>query len=158
VKNKKLTYVLLPGAMLIWVIVIYQIIAAVDTSDSGESSFNPPKNVSTEKYSRDTFKLKADYRDPFLGSVARKPVAQKKSNNKPKKQKKKPEKIQWPEISFQGLIRNEKSGEEVAVVRIDGMEYLIRKGDVLFEITVNSFSDSDVVLTFNNEMKTFKKQ
>ena len=156
-KNKKLTYVLFPGAILIWVIVIYRIIAAVGPSDSGETARISPKKFNTEKYTRDTFELISNYRDPFLGSIAKKPVAQKKTKTKPKKQKKKPEKVEWPHISYEGIIRNEKSGEEVAVLRIDGMEYLMRKGDVVQNVKVKSFEDGNIDLVFGEEGNRFLK-
>ncbi len=113
--------------------------------------------MDAETQTRDSFVLQLNYRDPFLGSTPRPPKTNKPVASKSKKKPKKPKVKQWPDITYHGIIRNEKSGEELAVVKIEGREYLMKPGMREQEVRVSSFSAEQIKLEYSDENKTIEK-
>jgi hypothetical protein len=161
-KNKKLIYVLLPAAVLIWGFIILKIIVKVRQPvkefQMQQSSIQP----GTDILQRDTITLIADYRDPFLGDGN----TQVKPNRKVvepkdrafKLQKEPTLSVQWPEVSYKGTITNNRDDQHTGLVRIEDADFLIHKGDMIKEIFfVEIYSDS-IKAVFQNESKTIMKK
>ncbi len=158
-KNKKLTYFLIPIAIIVWGGIILRI---VGFNNNDEITGQTPANeaiADTIVIEKNNFELMANYRDPFLGkfikginqSTNKKPKSTKKVV--PKKIKKAP--IVWPVIDYDGSIRsNEKV---IAVMKIDSKKYLLEKGEELNDMVVKEVFPDSVILVFKKETKTFPK-
>lgn len=69
-KSKSATYLLIAGALVIWGIILWKVFSPKD--DAAPVPL-PQKRSGTTAPAADTLLL--DYRDPFLGTTTRKPVA-----------------------------------------------------------------------------------
>jgi len=167
VKNKKLTYILVPLVIIIWGGIFYRVFMYLNkTPDINPQTVSRSiENVSKEEI--DTFSIIADYRDPFLdrkikhepSPVIQKTMSEEKhtKNNVIQKKNRTEKRIKWPEIRYGGLVQNPKSGNKVGLVKINGKDHLVKAGEIINDITVNSVFDDSVVVVLMDECRTFGK-
>jgi hypothetical protein len=159
-KNKKLTYFLLPLVILIWGIIIYKIIINLK-GNNDDFIVNPVKTQNSPSFlPPDTFNLISNYRDPFLGNMADNfsdgnDISMSDNNDyiiiDPS------EGIPWPKFVYCGIIKNNEVNKEVIIVRINGKEYLMTVNDIIENVKlVKVFKDS-IKVTFNKESKYIRK-
>lgn len=164
-KNKKLQYILIPLVILVWGLVFFKVFSHISRTED----FNHPAESTHESNPdtlTDTFTIAASYRDPFYrkvpnqsgqnhvkdrsvipGRVRQQIVAEININH-----------VQWPEIIFGGMIINEKDKSQIALLRVDGTDYLMKKGDEAMNIVVKSIFPDSIILFYNKEIKTFNKK
>jgi hypothetical protein len=154
-KNKKLTYILLPVVAIIWGFVIFQFFF------KNENEFVAPSfqefNLQEKQDSLIFIAVNFDFTDPFL---KRKIIS---SNVKPKAFPKKPSKaifkrkpivkqIIWPKIEYGGTV-NETKG----LVNINGRLNILKESERSQNVTLlNLYSDS-IKVQFKSEQKVIAK-
>lgn len=142
------TYVLLAAVLLIWGIIGYQFInqfSSNNTEVSTTSSFNfIPKKIKQQE----SYTVKADYRDPFLGKS---PTDKKKKIYKKKKVPKK--NIPFPSIIYSGVVEG---GSKSFILTINGVEEIMSVGQTFHKVTLKKADDSKVVVVFNSVSKTIQ--
>nr|WP_299339488.1 hypothetical protein [Allomuricauda sp.] len=128
-KNTK-TYALLTVVLIIWGIIGYRIFATL-SPDPEESSLVAVQDFRPiEMAKRDTFSIKADYRDPFLGTLeASKP----KKTGKPKPVKKE---IPTIDVQYTGSMFDGSTKKRIFFVTINGQQFLLEKGKSAAGVTV----------------------
>ncbi len=151
-KKRTKTYLLLSVVIVVWAIIGYKVISALNPDEpknqeikSFKTDFNP-----TTQRERDTFSVQPVRKDPFLGTVLIKPEPKKitKSTVKIKK-------IQWPRVNYQGLVGKMSSKkDQVYIVTINQVQYLAKKGQTIDSIKVVNGNENQVVLRYKNELKT----
>jgi hypothetical protein len=165
VKNKGLTYGLIVVVGVVW----YQVFMRVKSNFDAEEFV--PQRTMEGVYARkivkpEAFKLQADYRDPFSGSLAGATVESPPANtNLPAtpvvsmpKPKPEPVYVQWPSIRYYGLVRKTTSASARTLVAIDGSFYKVREGEhVLDNIYIQKVTRDYVVVKYQKETKTFNK-
>lgn len=158
-KNKALTYVLLIVVALIW----YQVFFRVKNNLLGEDEILVPNrsgHVALNPVQRDTFLLKANYRDPFGEGKKRGELPQ-IENNAPQvnvRRNSAPPKTQWPPMEYFGLVRKTDSKTPLAIFKIDGLQMMVRKGDELYNaIYVNQIWRDSIQLRWGKERKTVSR-
>jgi flagellar basal body-associated protein FliL len=128
-KNKKNIYILLPIVLLIWGAVLYQFF----TFTSGEQEQVPNTEVAIKPFKikdKDTFSISISKRDPFLGSISSSENSTKvKKTITTHKAPKLKEEMQWPEVSYNGIVSDNKEKVKVYMLIINGKTYLMRKGE-----------------------------
>lgn len=156
-KNKKNIYILVPAILIIWSLIGYRIYKAVNpppieiVAINTEDSFKPKKVEVIKSYN-----INADYRDPFLGTLASNKKTQRKTATtitEPKEQ------IVFPTIFYKGIVSpktNKKSA--VYLVQINGQQNLLKLRNTSQEITLISGNSKEVVLEYKKERKTFSIQ
>ncbi len=149
-KNTK-TYVLLGGVLLIWGIIGFRIYSALSPDEetlafTEEITFKPKKAIT-----KDTFTIKADYRDPFLGNFG---VSSKKRATKTTKKKT----VNFPQISYTGLITDQKTKKHIFFVTIAGTQYLMKRGNQQNEVTLVSGSSKHIRVRYKGVVKTIPLQ
>lgn len=157
-KNKKLTYILIPVAIIVWGGIILRIVG-FNTNDSNSSAQNENTQYSdTLEFEKNDFELVTNYRDPFLGkfikgthSISKKPVKSKKVNPKPKKK----EVIVWPHIDYDGSISND--SRVIAVLKINQKKFLLQQGEEMNGLTIKKVFKDSVLISYKKETKTFSK-
>lgn len=110
---------------------------------------------------KDTFTLTALARDPFLKTrtPALRPNTGKNSRKSSKSAiKKSPKKIQWPSISFHGLVKSARSKDELVLLKVSGKSHFISVGDTIGALTLKHVMRDAVTLEFQGEQKVFKKR
>ncbi len=158
-KNKTLTYVLLAVVGIIW----YQVFFRVKGSLFGEEEAVPPTvNVASvvPNVERDTFKLNANYRDPF--GETKVPIAIPVENARPPvvRNNPRPKRIetQWPPIQYFGMIRKTESRNPLAILKVDGIQLMLREGEEMFnEITLKRIERDSILVMYKREKKVFKR-
>ena len=131
-KNKGVTYALLVVVGLIW----YNVFFRVKSNLFGEEETFVPSQATIRSMAamqRDTFPLKANYRDPFSGTpVYTAPVAGPSTpvEHAPPP----PPRVEvWPQIIYHGQVRKTGSKEPLAILNVDGMQFYLRHGESIFD-------------------------
>ncbi len=157
-KNKALTYILLVVVGLIW----YQVFYRVSENLFGEDTAVPdPMNTMSANFviERDTFDLLANYRDPFvedkkpvvLTGMEEPPPARVLTTSKPPKPK-----TQWPPITYFGIVKKTQSKEPLAILKVDGLQLMLRKGEEMFnDIVLKEVWRDSIQVAYKKEKKTF---
>ena len=155
-KNKSVTYGLLIVVAIIW----YQVFFRVSGSLFGEDeAIAPPVNqVSVVPMAeRDTFDLQANYRDPF-GETKKKAVVVGDDVAPPRQRTPKPlpPQIVWPPIEYFGLVKKTHSKAPLAILKVDGIQLMLRRGEEMFnEIVLKEIGRDSIQIVYKREKRTF---
>lgn len=174
-KNKRLVFVLLPAALLVWGLIVFRVWSAVE-SDSAVAKIPllPVRHVASAPKVVALPKLSLQYRDPFqsdgrtlvleapavtptLRSTTEKsftlplpkPASSSTSANHAS--------VVWPKIEYTGLIENQRQNKRVAMISLDGVGYLIKEGGMQGNIKVKRITTDSVQLKCLSELKTFRR-
>ena len=153
-KNKKLTYILIPLVLIIWGYLIYKIVSGLTGGDNeiivpkSQLLLAVPDTLGSEP--KEIFVLKEVARDPFLNTVYKKRI-----ENKTKKIVRK--KVSWPEIRYLGLVSNESDKKSIGLIEIEGNNFFFEKGDSNQDITLIKIDKNQVVLVYMGGRKVYSK-
>lgn len=151
--------------MLVVVGFIYFKLFVRISSNISEESTAPVAQIDEMKIedirSKKSFRLKANYPDPFLKStrIAPKPTAGQDPNALPPAPKPKKEKpvVYWPSIKYYGLVQKTSSKKPRAVLSVDGVIYKVYANDEIFDsFLIKSIKRENIVISFQKETKTFQ--
>jgi len=154
-KNKKLLYILIPGTLIVWGIIIYKIFGNINTENNvpiQHTEFNMKQDNLTIN---DTFSINPDYRDPFLGKTHKKPDDNQAVKTIVPKIIKAP--TPWPNIVYGGIIKNQKSNKQLALVQINGQGYTMKPGETISEVQLNKIYKDSIEVIFLKEKKFISK-
>lgn len=155
-KNKKVVILLLVLAAGVWGTVIYRIFNSVHREDAVLTK--PVENKSDFSSYEDTFSIVADYRDPFLGKRV--------ASHMPKKQgtviaKPKPVYVgtvaKWPPVTYSGRIKGQNPDKELAMVKIDQKDFIMKRGDVMMGVELSKIFKDSIVVLYQKEKKVITK-
>jgi len=152
-------YILVPLIIIIWGILFYRLYLLFFPSETlvitqGEIII---ANTNTS-FKKDTFNLIDNYRDPFLGkreTSVEKP--EKLSLSVPVNIGKKTNSLQWPSVSYTGMVKKEKSILPLAFIHINGNEHLVRQGDKIEGILLKKVYKDSIEVVFEKEKKVISK-
>ncbi len=96
---------------------------------------------------KDTFSIKADYRDPFLGTIH---IKKKRTKNKITKTS---PKIQFPSIAYTGLITDQQNKQHVFFVTINNTQYLMQSKSEKDGVTLLTGSKSSIKVRYKGIVK-----
>ncbi len=168
-KNKKLMYVLLPAVVVVWGLILFRL---MDALNEPETDGIPPAPAATKQA---TFAmpgpvvLHPDYRDPFLGNTPAidpagnaaprfsRPVRVTAMVPTPANTPPAPVAVVWPAVQYVGLIHNGTSQARVALLRINGKSHMTGQGSQADGITVKAIARDSVGLLFGGELKYVRK-
>lgn len=158
-KNKKLLYILIPLAILVWGYVIFMIFNASSSSETiilSDKSRLPFQMKDTTR--GESFIILANYRDPFLGKIyrPRNRITKTKIIKKAIPKKIEPV-IRWPNIRYGGIIVNKKTQKKVALVRINENDYLMQEKDVNQGVELKKMYPDSVQLIYQQKTRTIWK-
>lgn len=97
----------------------------------------------------DTFSVQNITRDPFLGTI------EKQKGSKPERMIV-PPKIKWIPIVYNGILKNNVTGEHVYVLQINNKEHLLKRGNKIEGITLIKGNSKSIVVKYKGEQKTIK--
>lgn len=162
-KNKKLSWILLPGVLAIWAAIGWQVYAAMKSDDLAVNEQALEQIAPTTKsVVPDTFKLLLDYRDPFLYDVVRKPPpTNSQSNNAAPAAKKTlpppPPAATWPTLSYAGLVRHSGSERSVGFLSVNGNSHFVKTGDAVEGLRVGKVWKDSVEMVMGKETRIVRK-
>jgi len=152
-KNKKNIYILLPAVLLVWGLLGYRIFSTVNPSIKKQQTVAASNNFKPQLLQEsETFTINADYRDPFLGTVAQKKIS--KTKKIAKTITKKP-KVPFPSIMYKGLVSSKKKNQQVFLISINGQQFFFKKNSTKNEVKLLRGSSKQVVLQFQGQQQTF---
>jgi hypothetical protein len=173
-KNKKLTYILLPAVALIWGLILYRVFSHSDDDDMMMQ--NPVKpGLDNIEMKRDSFAIVANYPDPFLGNIQMYDLSKadpedlkesdmdeagekrKKMEAQKAKERNSNTGIKWPNIRYGGIIRGLQTNRIVGLVKIGQQEYLMSEKDIGRDIEIIALTADSIVVAYQGERKTITK-
>ena len=152
-KNKKNIYILLTAVLLVWGLLGYRILSTVNPSNKKQQTVAASNNFKPQRLQEsETFIINTDYRDPFLGTLAKKKeVKIKKAIGTVSKVPKAP----FPIIVYKGLVSPKGNQQQVFLINIDGRQYFFKKNNTHNEVKLLRGSNKQVVLKFQGQQQTF---
>ena len=149
-KNTK-TYVLLGIVLLIWGVIGFRIASTLSSEPEVEVLAKRMSFNQIELSVQDTFLVKANYRDPFLGTL---PKA--KENKKARKVLKK--QTFDLDVRFTGSMVNQGSGKRIYFVTVNGQQYLLQKGKKADEMLLVSGNANHIMVRYKGITKRIELQ
>lgn len=158
-KNKKATYILIPLVALVWAMIFYRIFSAVKPADNELMQTNALAMDSTVSNTLpDTFSIHANYRDPFLGTMisSERPVL--RNTSLPTTPVKTTVIIKsWPVITYGGMIKNQKSNKQLALLQINGESKMMKVGDMEDEVELVKIYKDSIEVMFQKGKRMVRK-
>ena len=147
--------------ILIWGKVFYRLYKNIKTS----TEISQPKIETFEAVEEinlfDTFKIAANYPDPFLGQIKIPKPVNTNTGNVPKLStpiiKVAAPSIQWPNVSYKGFINDQTTGKKMALLYINDKSNKIYLGSKIGEISISKIYRDSVELKLGKEIKVFRK-
>jgi hypothetical protein len=158
--NKKLLFVLLLGTGLLWGLIAYRIFGNFFRRDQNLNSIIPVKIAEKARVRTDTFTLLANYRDPFLSGFASTvsvSTNKKLPSNSEKSRQEIKSPVNWPGIVYGGMIKNQNTNYQTALITINGQWEIVSRGMICKEIKILGIFPDSIELGYGNEIKTFRK-
>ncbi len=123
-----LTYILLAAVAVIW----YKVFFRIKDNFASSTTFEAADHTSNQSFHailKDTFELKANYRDPFTGSIVlnNNPV----SSNNGGRINYNSEDVVWPDIKYYGLVKKSSSKSPLAIIDVNGTQRMVRTGELI---------------------------
>ncbi|WCT13658.1 hypothetical protein [Mucilaginibacter jinjuensis] len=163
-KNKMLNYFLILAVAAIWGLIIYRIVNAYSNQD--DPPINGPSVQVIDKLPedygnlKDTTTLILKYRNPFISEpkkvdqevpvsdlIGKMPVVR----NTPVKPA--PAAINWNFIQYSGYIRNSKTKKLLAIVSINGHQYMMDEGETDGQVKLLKNLKDSVKIIFEGRTK-----
>lgn len=156
--KKKINIFLIPAVILLWVLIIYRIIAYTKPANPQNISnfvFNDTNPITAQK---DTIVLLADYRDPFKPGPYQFRELHKTTTSKITPViKPKIVKPVWPKIEFGGIVKKSCSETEYAVVKVNDKTELMVGKDEIEGMRIKNLTPDSIQIELQYEIRTFKK-
>ena len=149
-KNTK-TYVLLGIVLLIWGIIGFRIASTLSSDPEVEVFTKKMAFRQIEMSVQDTFLVKANYRDPFLGTLL------KAKENKKGRTVIKKETFDL-DVRFTGSMVNQGSGMRIYFVTVNGQQYLLQKGKKAKEMLLVSGNEKYITVRYRGITKRIELQ
>ena len=137
----------------IWGVLGYKLTTTIHPPETNNSVANLNVSFTPEKRTeKDTFSIQLAKRDPFLGTL----YVQKTHMVKPKKVIQ--PKVVWPNITYHGIISKQgDKKQQIFVVSINNQQFLMKKGQVNDDITLNKGNDKQIYVSYKGNKKTITK-
>jgi hypothetical protein len=149
VKKQYKTYLLLSIVLIVWGLIGYRLIKAVNPSVEPQNTLLIDEKFIPQKIAdRERFTIVADYRDPFLGTIKTKEQNAKKKTAKPVKKE-----IPTKEISYTGFIIDKDSDEKIFFVKIDGQQQMMSLKNTVNEVTLLQGTKSFIRISYGGISK-----
>lgn len=159
-KNKKLSWFLVPVVLSIWGAIGWQVYVAMKSDeDIAPGKVNTLTSVESISAVPDTFALLLDYRDPFLDKTFAKtpPVSSIKNNPTPPKTNPIVATITWPTISYSGLVRQPSGDRMLGFLSVNGKSHFVKSGDVIDGLSVGRVTKDSAEIIMGQEHRYFRK-
>jgi len=166
-KNKKLLYILIPITLLVWGLIVYRVVGAMQGEET-LSNFSPVVYTEAESENTlDTFSISENYPDPFLRKNIKVNIP---TNNNSQTQSQKNIAKQTsapplknnplptlPKIAYLGLIKNQKQNKQIALIQINDNLNNMKIGDKIEGVELlKVFKDSIIVVFQKQKITVFK--
>ena len=146
-KKQYKTYLLLAVVLLVWGLIGFRIVKAINPSNEKEKPNFEIKEFAYKKViKKKAFFVKADYRDPFLGTYPKK---------KSKKRVYKKQVVEnWPSIEFLGTMGDKNGRNNMYFVSINGKQELMQVPQKIGEVKLISGTKKQIKVSYKGKRKS----
>ncbi len=146
--------------------ILFKIFSKVSSRDDSAQINKTLTGVNTnEELLTDTFSIRANYRDPFSGKTDKSDVRiistdenkSSKKANSPKQNPKLPINNVFPNVRYEGLIKNKQSNKQLILVRINGQSNIMKIGEIVNEVELTKVFRDSIEVKFQKEKKFILK-
>ena len=160
-KNKQLSYILIPLVLVIWGLIVYKIINQVNHGKDKSMGTLPFTKAVRSSSVSDTLSLVLYYRDPFLHGMIR-PVSGSISSNDLLSNKGSltiatTATVNFPGTRYFGFVVNSKNKQKLGLFKIDNKDYLAKEGELIGGEKIAKLYTDSVIIICNKTKKTFFK-
>jgi hypothetical protein len=159
-RNRRLLYLLVPLTLVLWGAIVFRIFQHLKQKPDVTPVYSITTDLSSTKQPEDTFKLMANYSDPFLErrqlSSSEMLYSSSISMNSPAKAVKPT--IIWPEVKYGGTIINKSNKNILYLVRVDNSNHLMKKGEEISQIKLYRVFKDSIVIQYKKKCKTILKE
>jgi hypothetical protein len=161
-KNKKVTYILIPLTLLIWGLIIFRVIDNFKQPQNADFKSAVNKRDVNQYLSKDTTSLLLNYPDPFLHrnvQSGRSISTDEGSINGENVNLSVVTKAQvvFPLITYSGIIVNSKSKLKTGLVKIASKDYLVKEGETVDGEKILKLYPDSVIILYKANKKTILK-
>ena len=157
--NKKaLNILLIPGALIIWALILLKIYSFSKKPEI--ETYSSPIHLDPQDtvLHIDTLKIYANYRDPFLPSSIKMSSITKSNESLIKPVQNKVNAIlPWPKISYRGLIKSIKDGKERILLTISDRCIIVEMNSDIEGIKIIANYPDSLKIQYKKETKTISK-
>lgn len=144
-KKQHKTYLLLAVVLLVWGMIGYKFVSAINPSvENNNTAVTAEKFVTKEIKEREQFTIVADYRDPFLGTMKTPSSSRKKKVSKTVKKE-----LPKKNISYTGFITDKASKQKIFFITIDGQQQMMSLKDTFKEVKLIQGTNSYIKVSYN---------
>ncbi|WP_257667128.1 hypothetical protein [Parapedobacter tibetensis] len=156
--KKKLTYPLLAVVLVLWGLIFYRIFSGLSGSEPVDpvSKVAPPTEPQREKVEDDSLLL--NYRDPFLGNMMEDAIDSADEELYADEYVEPEPYIDWSMVQYYGSVNNTKDGKTVALVSINGREYMLKPGETVDGYTLLSKTGNSIMVSHQGQVGTIAMQ
>ncbi|MCJ8212034.1 hypothetical protein MUY27_20120 [Mucilaginibacter sp. RS28] len=143
-KSKLLNYLLIAAVAMVWGLIIYRVVDAVSGEDEPivlQNKARPKEPLQDYAMHPDTTSLALNYPDPFEHTAPREtksalavPVEVKPLPVSTAPHLTPPTAVNWSFISYGGYLRNPGSKKTLALVTINGREFMLSEGETAEQV------------------------
>src|SRR5690606_22152410 len=151
--KKSKTYLLIIAVLSIWGTIAYKFFSTYNTEAPVVDKQNTVMAFKPLTKKTDTFTIQQLQRDPFLGTLKRKPSTTNKGGIKKPK-----DTIQVPQMTYLGLLKIQKSNDQIFALNINGEQFLVKKGQTVEKIRIIQADSRKMVVRFLNKTITLPIQ
>ncbi|MBK1442521.1 hypothetical protein JHJ32_21155 [Parapedobacter sp. ISTM3] len=158
--KRKLTYPLLALAVLLWGAIFYRVFSGLGDENNVMPlpPVMPPKQTAERAPTDDSLLL--DYRDPFLESVPE--TYGMEADDIPMEGEyeyvEEVPYIDWAQVQYLGSVNNSASGRTIALVSINGKEYMLKPGDGAEGFTLLTLARNAITIGHQGQVGTIAMQ
>lgn len=156
--KKKLTFPLLVLVLLLWGAIFYRVFSGL----GADTDVTPtPKAVVPSRPAADVTDdtLLLNYRDPFLSNVQEAPVMEEDTlvADYGYVEEAAPY-VDWSQVQYLGSVNNRGNGKSVALVRINGREYMLTSGETVDGFTLVKQNGLSISMSYSGQVTTVAMQ
>lgn len=160
--NKYLRYSLIVAVIAVWATIGYRVVHGLSDPVLPPTERKP---MLRENYNlkEDSFKLYADYPDPFLPDSDADPKDTSDRKSDPPSSPLPPSLPATENMTikriivYNGMISNPKRKSRVAIVTIQGKEYMVREKETVDEIKILKIANDKLLISYRGEVYTIGK-
>lgn len=153
-KDKRLTYILVPLVIIIWGTVFWKFYSGL--RKTANNTIIPSLHISDETVNDipDTIRLSFQYNDPFLHNQ----IGKSGKPAKPESETRAPIiVVPWPRVEYKGAVVKHNSEKFLGLIIISGKQSLISEGDVFENIRVIKITPDSIKLEYMNDSRFFSR-
>jgi len=160
-KNKKVTYILIPVVLVLWGSIIYKVYVYMYGDNPVNTGFpDTGSRMGKQDVIPDTFSIHPDYRDPFSVKTIAKATGGSSAIEKESSTQIKPKttvNVSFPAVQYIGMIRNQESNKQLVMLSVNGQSTSIGMGMEFGGIQLLKVYKDSVEVRWGKERKFIKK-